>query len=67
MCISTPKVPRVPPPAERQAMQMPKDMNGQDGKARLRRRGMFAALFTSPGGVTGAPTVTGGGGSMTGG
>ena len=70
MCLfSAPKVPKVPAPAQMQAMQTPKDLmaNRNGANNRLRRRGMWASIFTSPQGVTTAPTVTGGGGSVTGG
>lgn len=69
MCLfSAPKIPKTPPPAQMQQMQMPKDMvrNRADGQSRLRRRGMWASIFTSPGGITAAPTTTGGSGSVTG-
>lgn len=69
MCMFKPKVPRVPPPAQYQTMQAPKDMTqmGKDGKAMRRRRGMWASIFTSPQGVSGAPSTTGMGGGVTGG
>lgn len=68
MCMfKTPKIPKQPPGAERQAMQMPKEMAGRDGKARRMRRGMWASIFTSPAGITTAPTVTGSSGGVTGG
>ena len=68
MCMfKAPKIPKSPPAAERQAMQLPKEMAGRDGRARKMRRGMWASVFTSPAGVSGAPTVTGTSGGMTGG
>lgn len=69
MCIGAPKVPKVPPAAERQAMQQPKDMAGTQGNALAakRRRGLWASIFTSPQGVTSAPIVTGTSGGITGG
>lgn len=68
MCIGAPKVPKVPPAAERQPMQVPKEMAGSQGSAyKRRRRGMWASIMTSPQGIPTMPTVTGGGGSVTGG
>jgi hypothetical protein len=68
MCIGAPKVPKTPPAVERQAMQLPKDaLDPRNAKSMRRRRGMFASIFTSPQGVTAAPTVTGAGSSITGG
>lgn len=68
MCIGAPKIPKPVPPAQFQQMQMPKDMtNASDAKARLRRRGMWASIFTSPQGIAGPPTVTGTSGGVTGG
>jgi hypothetical protein len=67
MCMfKAPKAP--PPPAQMQSMQTPKDMvSGSDSQRRLRRRGLFASIFTSPQGITTAPMVTGTGASPTGG
>jgi hypothetical protein len=69
MCISTPKIPAPIPPAQLQAMQAPKDLTSPDGTMRdkLRRRGMFASIFTGPSGITASPSVTGTSGGMTGG
>jgi hypothetical protein len=69
MCMfKAPKIPKTPPPAQMQSMQVPKDMVGRDGnRMRLRRRGMWASVFTSPQGVTGMPAVTGSSGGTTGG
>jgi hypothetical protein len=71
MCISAPKVkiPKTPPPAQLQMTQLPKDMtqNRDSARNKLRRRGLMASIFTSPRGLTTAPTVTGGGGGYTGG
>jgi hypothetical protein len=52
-----------------QAMQAPKDMTNPNGVLRdkLRRRGMWASIFTGPQGVTAPPAVTGTSGGMTGG
>lgn len=64
MCIGSPsvKVPKSPPAAERQALQLPKELvDPNKSKMMRRRRGMWASIFTSPQGVTGAPTVTGAG------
>jgi hypothetical protein len=67
--MKAPKVPKTPPPAQYQTMQTPKDMinGGKDSRLRLRRRGMWASVMTGPQGVAGAPSVTGMGGSVTGG
>lgn len=70
MCVfKAPKIPKQPAPAQMQAMQVPKDMTQgrDDARARLRRRGLYASIFTSPQGIAGAPTVTGSGASFTGG
>lgn len=68
MCIGGPKIPKTPPAAERQPMQVPKDMiDPKTGLAMRRRRGLWASIFTSPQGVAKAPTVTGSSGGMTGG
>jgi hypothetical protein len=66
MCISAPKVKAPPPPAQFQAMQVPKDMT-TPGKGSLRRRGMWASIFTGPQGIVSAPNVTGTSGGVTGG
>lgn len=57
MC--APKVKTPPPPAERQAMQLPKelDVNGKD--KRRYRRGFWSAVMTSPQGAPGMPSTTG--------
>jgi hypothetical protein len=70
MCLfKAPKIPKTPPPAQMQSMQAPKDMinNKHGSMSRLRRRGMWASVMTGPSGVSGPPTVTGAGGSVTGG
>lgn len=69
MCMFKPKVPKVPPPAQMQAMQAPKDLTqaNKAGAGLRRRRGMWASIFTSPQGVSGAPSVTGTGSGVTGG
>ena len=68
MCMfKAPKVPAPVPPAQMQQMQNPKDMlSRNDSRMRLRRRGMFASIMTSPQGIGTAPTTTGGGASLTG-
>lgn len=69
MCLSAPKIPKPAAPAQFQTMQAPKDMTspGSNAKAMLRRRGMWASIFTGPQGITSAPNVTGTGGGVTGG
>ena len=68
MCISAPKIPAPVPPAQLQALQVPKDMTNPNSlKDKLRRRGMFASVFTGSQGITSAPSVTGTSGGMTGG
>ena len=70
MCLfSAPKIEAPPPPAQMQAMQAPKDFTDprKSNKDRMRRRGLWASIFTSPQGVTIAPAVTGSGGGTTGG
>jgi hypothetical protein len=72
MCLFKPpkvSVPAAAPPAQYQTMQVPKEM-GQDRTSdsyKRRRRGMWASIFTSPQGITGAPSVTGTSGGVTGG
>ncbi len=66
MC-SAPDIEAPPPPAERQAMQTPEQGVTNSGLNRKRRRGMWASIFTSPQGAPTMPSVTGGGGSFTGG
>lgn len=68
MCIGAPKIPKTPPAAERQPMSAPRDsVDPKTGLAVRRRRGLWASIFTSPQGVTGAPNVTGTSGGITGG
>jgi len=67
MCVGKPKVPKVPPAPERQAMQAPEQALGNKGLNARRRRGLWASIFTSPQGVSGVPNVTGSGGGLTGG
>jgi len=69
MCVfKAPKIPTPPEPAQMQATQLPKDLiQGKDSRRQMmRRRGLWSSIFTSPQGVTGAPTTTGGSGSVTG-
>lgn len=68
MCMfKAPKIKAPPPPAQMQAMQLPKDVTRGQGRNRLRRRGMWASIFTTPAGLPGAPMTTGGSGGVTGG
>jgi hypothetical protein len=70
MCfVSAPKITPPPPPAQLQAMQAPKDMmqDPRDGSSKIRRRGLWASVFTGPQGISAAPKVTGTGGGLTGG
>jgi hypothetical protein len=70
MCMfSAPKVPTLPPPAQFQQMQQPKDLQqmGDPAQAARRRRGLFSSIFTSPNGTSGPPRVTGTSGGVTGG
>lgn len=69
MCVfKPPKIPKTPPAAERQAMQLPKDATDpRSGQSMRRRRGLWASIFTSPQGVAGSPSVTGSGSGVTGG
>jgi hypothetical protein len=68
MCFSAPKIKPPPPPAQMQSMQQPKDMSLTKGNSSaLRRRGMWASIFTGPQGIASAPNVTGTSGGITGG
>lgn len=69
MCLSAPKIKAPPPPAQLQMTQAPKDLLNPNGTNRdkLRRRGLWASIFTGPQGITAAPSVTGTGGGVTGG
>lgn len=63
MCVV--KAPKIPVTPERQAVQVPKDIVDERTVASSRRRrGMWAAIMTSPQGVTSAPTVTGSAGTL---
>lgn len=68
MCLA-PKVPKAVPPAQFQQVQNPKDMMNLSGSgsSNRRRRGLYSAIFTSPQGLSGAPSVTGASGGITGG
>lgn len=66
MC-TAPKIKAPPPAPERQAMQNPKELNLSRSMSNRRRRGMWAAVFTGPGGASGLPSVTGSSGGLTGG
>lgn len=56
MCLI--RAPKIPTPAERQAVQVPKDPHDRrTGLNALRRRGMWASILTGPQGL-GAPPVT---------
>ena len=68
MCIfSTPKMPAVPTPATFQPAQAPKDLTqGKSGKDAIRRRGLWASIYTSPQGIAITPTTTGTAGGTTG-
>lgn len=59
MCPPKPKIPKTPPPAERQAMQTPKDTANNGLPMRRYRRGFWSAIMTSPSGVSGPPSTTG--------
>lgn len=69
MCMGAPKIKAPPPPAQFQQMQAPKDLSDprNANRSRLRRRGLWASVFTGPQGVASAPNVTGGSGGITGG
>lgn len=67
MCMFAPKIKPPPPPAQLQAMQAPKDLTQASSRDKLRRRGLFASIFTGPQGITAPPSVTGTGGGLTGG
>jgi hypothetical protein len=69
MCFFSPKIAPPIPPAQLQPAQAPKDMiqDPRDGSMKIRRRGLWASVFTGPAGVASAPAVTGTGGGLTGG
>ena len=67
MCaFKAPKVKAPPPAAQFQQVQVPKDLTNTSKSARNRRRGLYAAIMTSPSGIAGAPMTTGGGTGVTG-
>jgi hypothetical protein len=69
MCLfSAPKIPAPPTPASFQPTQTPKDMTqgGKSTKDALRRRGLYASIFTGPQGIAAAPMTTGTTGGSTG-
>lgn len=70
MCIfSAPKMPAIPTPAVFQPTQTPKDMTqqGKSTRDQMRRRGLWASIFTGPQGIASAPMTTGSTGGATGG
>ena len=69
MKVAAPTIAPPPPPAQLQPAQAPKDMmqDPRDGSMKIRRRGLWASVFTGPAGLVGAPAVTGSGGGLTGG
>lgn len=55
-----PRAPKVPTIPERQAVQTPVDaVSNRVGLNAKRRRGMWAAIMTSPRGTAGPPATTG--------
>lgn len=61
MCLfSAPSVPAPPQAATFQPTQTPKDMtqNGKNTQDAMRRRGLWASIFTGPQGILAAPTTT---------
>jgi hypothetical protein len=67
MCMSAPKVPTPPPPAQFQPMQQPVTMANTKSQGNRRMRGLYASLFTGPQGIGSRPTTTGTTGGSTGG
>jgi hypothetical protein len=67
--VAAPKIAPPPPPAQLQTVQNPKDLmqDPRDGSSKIRRRGLWASVFTGPSGLMSAPSVTGSGGGITGG
>jgi len=60
-------MPPVPQPASFQPMQTPKDLTkGKSTQDMIRRRGLFASIFTSPQGIASSPMTTGTTGGSTG-
>jgi hypothetical protein len=65
--MSAPSIPPPPPPAQFNPAQAPKDLTPNSDANTLRRRGMWASIFTGPQGITSPANVTGSSGGMTGG
>lgn len=66
MCMFSPKIPTPPAPASFQPTQTPQDLTqGKSAKDMIKRRGLWASIFTSPTGA-GAPNTTGTTGGSTG-
>jgi len=68
MCLfSSPSIPPPPVAASFQPTQTPKDLtNGKSNKDAMRKRGLFASIFTAPQGIAISPVTTGTTGGMTG-
>lgn len=68
MCIfSSAKIPTPPAAASFQPTQTPKDLtNGKSTTNAMKRRGLFASIFTAPQGIAISPTTTGTAGGTTG-
>lgn len=67
MCIfSTPKMPPPPVAASFQPTQTPKDLTGKSNTNAMRKRGLFASIFTGPQGIAALPMTTGTTGGSTG-
>lgn len=61
MCFfSPPSMPAAPTPAVFQPTQTPKDLtqNGKAAQDSIKRRGLFASIFTGPQGIIGSPMTT---------
>jgi hypothetical protein len=69
MCLfSTPSIPPAPVPASFQPTQTPKDLTkGKSTTDAMKRRGLFASIFTAPSGIAISPITTGTTGGQTGG
>ena len=65
MCFG-PKIPKTPPPAQYQSMQPVQDATVASKRSKS-RRGLYAAVFTGPGGIVSPPVTTGTTGGSTGG
>jgi hypothetical protein len=68
MCLfSTPSIPPPPVAASFQPTQTPKDLtNGKSAKDAMKKRGLFASIFTAPAGIATTPMTTGTTGGSTG-